>query len=60
MKKKWEKIVFADDLPPCPDCEEPFCEKHNMHYADCPCLGPTQDGVEYTFDESGILMGRLR
>lgn len=35
-----EKIVFAADCPPCECCGEPWCEEHDMHYADCPCLGP--------------------
>jgi len=35
-----DEIVYASDLPLCPDCEEPWCPKHEMHYADCPCKGP--------------------
>lgn len=33
-------VVFAADCPPCKLCGEPFCKKHDMHYADCPCIGP--------------------
>ncbi len=32
-------IIFSDDLPECPDCEEPWCPKHEQHYYDCACLG---------------------
>lgn len=35
------KIKFASDCIPCPDCGEPWCEEHQMHYADCPCIGPS-------------------
>jgi hypothetical protein len=34
------KIVFARDLPICECCEDSWCSTHNMHYADCPCIGP--------------------
>lgn len=42
MKKPPVRIVFAAECPPCPNCGEPWCRKHRMHYADCPCLGPSQ------------------
>lgn len=35
-----EKIVFASDLELCDCCEEPYCAVHDMHYADCDCIGP--------------------
>jgi hypothetical protein len=35
------KIKFADDCIPCPDCGEPWCEEHAMHYSDCACIGPS-------------------
>jgi hypothetical protein len=38
----FERVVFADDLPACECCEEPWCEKHQAHYADCTCLGPSE------------------
>ncbi len=60
MRYKWQKIVFADELKPCDCCEEPWCEKHNDHYADCDCLGPTMDDeVEYK-EKDGILYGRRK
>lgn len=42
MSEELIPIVFAGDLPKCTQCGEPFCEKHNLHYADCPCLGPSE------------------
>jgi hypothetical protein len=37
---KEDKVVYAHDCKPCPDCGEPWCAKHKEHYADCPCQGP--------------------
>jgi hypothetical protein len=54
---KWQKVVSAADLEECPDCGEPWCEEHNQHYADCDCIGPTQDDAEYK-EENGVLYGR--
>ena len=37
-----EPIIFtpAAELPLCQDgCEEPWCVKHDDHWADCPCPG---------------------
>lgn len=53
----WKKVVFASDLPLCEDCEEPWCKKHKKHYADCDCIGPTEDEVEYR-EVNGVLYGR--
>lgn len=33
-------VLEAADCPPCPDCGEPYCVVHEMHYAECPCPGP--------------------
>lgn len=33
-------LVFADTLPACQKCGEPWCPKHKTHYYDCPCVGP--------------------
>lgn len=45
---------FGCESHPVPDgdCEEccdgePWCHLHGMSAADCPCLGPTEDGVIY-------------
>ena len=55
---EWQKVVLAADLPECDLCGEPYCEKCKEHYADCSCLGPTQDDVEYKVVD-GVLLGRL-
>ena len=54
LKSIWVKVVFASDCDECPDCGEPWCEKHKAHYADCACIGPTMEGVIYK-EEGGIL-----
>ena len=41
----WKLVKYAHDCIPCPDCEEPFCEEHGAHYADCDCIGPMMDDV---------------
>lgn len=56
-REKWQKVVHADELKDCPLCDEKWCEKHHMHYADCDCIGPTQDGVQYKVLR-GIVYGR--
>jgi hypothetical protein len=49
----WRKVVFAAECDPdtggCPACGEDFGE--------CPCFGPTQDGIEYC-EIDGVLYGR--
>lgn len=34
------RILKAHECPPCADCGEPFCVKHQAHYAECDCVGP--------------------
>jgi len=47
--KSWRNVKFAYDCVECPfGCDEPFCREHKKHYCDCGCVGPTQDGYEYT------------
>lgn len=36
-------VKFASDCIPCPDCDEPWCEDCNDHYADCKRLGPDSE-----------------
>jgi hypothetical protein len=44
-------VVFAGDLLVCECCgDEPWCDVHEMHYADCVCVGPTEDEAEYSAD----------
>jgi len=52
----WQLIRFSMDMDECFDCGQPFCLRHNVHYADCPCLGPHEELVtERTID--GVLFG---
>jgi len=46
----WSPVLFASDCDDCPCCGEPFCAKCFTHYADCSCIGPTQDDAEYSED----------
>jgi hypothetical protein len=43
----WGLVKCAGDCIPCPDCGEPYCAEHEEHYADCACIGPTQDEATY-------------
>ena len=44
----WEKVRFASECERCAFClEEPWCPDHEEHFSTCPCIGPTQDDVEY-------------
>lgn len=40
-------VKFAEECRPCELCGEPFCDKCDQHYADCACVGPTEDGFNY-------------
>lgn len=57
MSRRWRKVVFAADLEECEDCGEPWCKKHQQHYWECECLGPTEDDVEYQ-ERGGVLWAR--
>lgn len=52
----WEVVRNASDMDECDCCGEPFCPLHQEHYADCPCIGPTEDDVTYKAN-SGVLFG---
>jgi hypothetical protein len=55
--RKWKKVVFAGDLPDCEQCDDKWCTMHHQHFADCECIGPTQDGIMYK-EAKGVLYGR--
>lgn len=57
--KGYQLVKFAMDLPLCPCCEEEaYCPEHQCHFADCDCIGPTQDDIYYrTVD--GYLFGTM-
>ena len=55
----WEKVRFASECERCEFClEEPWCPDHEEHFSTCPCIGPTQDDVEY-MTVNGTLYGRV-
>ena len=45
--KGWKLVQHAADMVECQDCGEPFCPECNTHYADCECIGPTEDDVTF-------------
>lgn len=50
----WEKVVFSfecDEDGNCPNCK--------IDFADCDCLGPTEDGVEYDERPDGLYGRRI-
>lgn len=49
----WQRIIFSADCD-----EDGNCPRCGIDYADCECLGPTQDGVEYE-EFNGVLYGRM-
>lgn len=53
----WQPVQFAGELELCNYCDEPLCLNHYKHFSECPCLGPTQDGVEYKM-VGEVLLGR--
>lgn len=53
---EWTKVRTAADCTECAFCEEPFCEICNDHYADCNCIGPSQEEeFDYKTDSEGVL-----
>ena len=50
----FEPVQFEADCDPDGDG---WCATRDMDPNDCHCLGPTQDGIQYT-ERNGVLMGR--
>ena len=50
----WQPVMFSADCDPDGDG---WCEVRSCDPCDCPCLGPTQDGVEYKW-ANGVMLGR--
>lgn len=43
-QRAWTPVLFAHDCQPCDMCGQPLCPNcDGLHYADCPCPGPSQD-----------------
>jgi hypothetical protein len=57
ITSKWQKVVYAEELPDCECCDDKWCTEHDMHYADCSCIGPTEEGMMYKEIE-GVLYAR--
>lgn len=54
----WKIVKFVADMVEDPDNpEEAFCLDCKMDFAECGCIGPTQDGIEYV-TYGGVLFGR--
>ena len=54
-EKGWEPVMFQADCDPHGDG---WCQVRDVDPAECLCLGPTQDGVEYRVSQDGVLEGR--
>jgi hypothetical protein len=54
--REWQVVRGAFEMAECPDCGEPYCEQHKEHYADCECIGPTDDCVTFK-TIGGVLFG---
>ena len=52
---KWQRVMFAAECDPDGDG---WCRVRDCDPAECDCLGPTQDGVEYK-EVDGVLWGRM-
>jgi len=50
----WLPVNYQADCDPEGDG---WCQVRDINPTDCPCVGPTQDGVEY-LERDGILFGR--
>lgn len=49
----WKPVVFAADC----DEESGGCPHCGIDYAECDCVGPTEDGVEYR-EIDGVMYGK--
>lgn len=54
--KGWSLVQSAADMLECEECGEPYCPECNTHYADCSCIGPTEDDVTFKHVD-GVLFG---
>ena len=55
--KGWQVVKFAAFMPVCECCqEEAYCEEHEQHFAECDCIGPTQDDITYK-SINGVMLG---
>ena len=54
MKNDWQKVMFTAE---CDPDGTGWCHVRNIDPAECSCIGPTQEGVEYR-EIGGVLYGR--
>jgi len=57
LEQGYTPVKFADEMRRCECCDEPWCLDHNELYADCLCIGPTEDDVDYLLVDD-VLMGK--
>ena len=50
----YERVMFQAECDPDGDG---WCRVRDVDPADCPCIGPTQEGVHYV-ERDGVLYGR--
>lgn len=43
----YQRVLCAADTLDCDCCGYPWCPECNTHYAECSCIGPTEDDVAY-------------
>ena len=53
-KDGWERVMFAAECDPDGDG---WCQVRDVDPAECDCIGPTEEGVEYR-EIDGVLYGR--
>ena len=46
MDYGWRKVVYAADCKQCECCDGLICHVCNIHYNNCDCFGPHQEGLE--------------
>jgi hypothetical protein len=54
--KGWKLVKFAADMLDDGE-DEAWCQECDMDFADCDCIGPTQDDIEYQVI-NGFMFGR--
>lgn len=50
--------MSSEDIPLCPECDEPWCEACDMHYADCECV-PQERTARDVLNELSEYYGEL-
>lgn len=53
----WERVMAAIEMEECSMCGEPYCKRHNEHYADCACVGPHEEEEATMRCIDGVIFG---